>query len=66
MGTDRCRVFVYSKSTLGATNPIEFIFNPLDESYYGYIEGKDLLLEVRGKNFYLTGIEVEVERGGKF
>lgn len=66
VGTNLAKVFAYSKEVLGASNPIEFIYNPADGTHYGHIEAKDVLVEVRGKNFYLTGMEIEVESGGVF
>ncbi len=66
LGTKRAKVFGYSKSSLGASNPVEFTYNTGDGRYYGHVEGKDLLIEVRGENFYLTGMEVEIEQGGIF
>jgi hypothetical protein len=62
----RVTVRVYSKSTMGATNPIPFTYNPLDGRFYGYAEGKDLHIEIRGNHFYLTGVAVEVTQGGIF
>ncbi len=63
---ERMRVFVYSASVLGEANPIEYIYNPADDAYYGYAEGKDLTIECRGFCFYLTGLRVEVAAGGDF
>ena len=64
--TGRATVSVYSKSVFGATSPQEFIYNPVDDTYYGYAEAKDLMVEIKGNNFYFTGMSIEVERGGNF
>ena len=66
LDSEPCKVFVYSKSTIGSTSPVEYIYNGATDTFYGYAEGKDLQLEIRGKNFYLIGANVEVEVGGEF
>lgn len=62
--TTKVRVFAYSAMN-GKDSLVEFIYNPADETYYGYIEGKDIRVLVQGNYFYLTGSKFYIDRGGR-
>ena len=63
-GQDQLKVYAFDVSTQGGDTPVEFTFNPADNKYYGYIEGKDIKVLLVGKNFFLTVMELETETGG--
>lgn len=60
------KVFAFSDDTLGKDNPMEFVYNPSDDTYYGYVEGKEITVLLQGYYFYLTDCELTVEDGGEF
>lgn len=62
----RVRVFAFSETTMGKDVPVEFIYNPLDGKYYGYITGKDIRILLQGKYFFLTKLTLGLLRGGEF
>lgn len=62
-GTNRVRVFVYSKLQ-GATNPVEFIYYPKLDTYLGSVIGQDLQIELRGYYFDLSDCIIELTDGG--
>jgi hypothetical protein len=62
--TTRLRVFAYS-SVRGLDTAVEFPYFPKVGKYLGFIVGDDIQVELRGSNFYLTDIELEVQDGGK-
>lgn len=57
------RVFVYTEFR-AHDKPIEFIYNPFTQTYLGVAVGRELQIEVRGYHFYLTDVELEVQKGG--
>ena len=59
----RAEVYVYSEFR-PATDPVKFIYNPATKLYVGFAVGREIEVEVRGHNFYLTDIEIEVQDGG--
>lgn len=61
---DTVKVFAFSESTQTADTAFEFTYNPVDNTYYGYMEGKDIRVLIQGKYFYLTKFEAQVEDGG--
>lgn len=63
---DRLRVYAFDTSTQTNDTPVEFTYNPADNRYYGYIEGKSIKVLLVGKNFYLTTMELGTEIGGLF
>ncbi len=60
--TTRAKVYAYS-SVHGSDNPVEFKYYPSVNRYLGLIVGEDIQIEVRGVYFYLTDIEIEIQRG---
>lgn len=61
-GADRVRVYGYSE-WYSEESLLEFEYNPLDNRYYGSIEGPNVRLLIVGKHFYLTGAEIRAEAG---
>ena len=63
-GTNQTKVRVYSKTIMGPTSPVEFVYDEVTDRYYGIVEGPDLQIEVEGYYFYIQSMEVEVAVGG--
>lgn len=63
-GSDKAKVYVYS-DVFGMQNPVEFIYHPDTNTYYGYCCGENPRIEVSGRMFLLSAVQVEISRGAK-
>tara|TARA_Y100000588_G_C14149386_1_gene879867 strand:+ start:115 stop:966 length:852 start_codon:yes stop_codon:yes gene_type:complete len=60
--TTRARVFGYC-ANYSEDALLEFLYNPLDDRYYGRLEGDDIRILVQGNYFDITAIEARVDSG---
>lgn len=61
---ERAVVRVFSPYEYGDDYYVEFQYQESDDTYYGYIEGSELQLEVEGNYLYIQYIMLEIASGG--
>lgn len=61
---ERASVRVYSPAEYGYEYITTFEYQEIDDTYYGYIEGSELQVEVEGPYLYLQYILIEIAQGG--